>query len=442
MKLKKIALRGLIGVAVLVALCMFFSGTIENITTPKVKVAQVSRGKLAEKVELEGTLAYPKTTEQRLDLPAGQSLTITKVNVRPGYPVKAGDVVLEAEIAGYEAAAKQAQDEYDAALDARMEVERKNEGVTLRRTEQAYADSYSALRTAARETAREKTEMEVLLRAQNLSYTEEGYPQGASDELKAQVDKYRSAMEKQAAAQAEFDRAARYGVSDEAWSLITERQSAQEKLEDCENKLVELEELKRAAQSIVAPHDGTIAEINLKVGDTYDGSTPLYIMTAEGAAPALRAKLGDVDKNITEGMKVYVGANAVEAQITGMGFDETGEKYADVAVTEDIIRSEGSLYSMAVNPVKLVMQFTAAESSCLLPASAVRGSGDERYVYTINETTSTFGKRKLTLSKMEVHVIAEADGIASIQEDLSYYKIAYMEDRALDENSSVMEYVE
>ena len=139
---------------------------------------------------------------------------------------------------------------------------------------------------------------------------------------------------------------------------------------------------------------------------------------------------------------MYVGANAVEAQITGMGFDETGEKYADVAVTEDIIRSEGSLYSMAVNPVKLVMQFTAAESSCLLPASAVRGSGDERYVYTINETTSTFGKRKLTLSKMEVHVIAEADGIASIQEDLSYYKIAYMEDRALDENSSVMEYVE
>ena len=45
MKLKKIALRGLIGVAVLVALCMFFSGTIENITTPKVKLAKPSRGR-------------------------------------------------------------------------------------------------------------------------------------------------------------------------------------------------------------------------------------------------------------------------------------------------------------------------------------------------------------------------------------------------------------
>ncbi len=442
MKLKKIALRGLIGVVVLVALCMFFSGTIENITTPKVKIAQASRGKLSEKVELEGTLAFPETAEQRMELPSGQTLTITKVNVRAGYPVKAGDVVLQAEVAGYEAAAKQARDEYEAALDERMEVERKNEGVTLRRSEQSYADSYAALRAAARVSAREKTQMEVLLRSEKLSYSEEGYPQGASDELKTQIDKYRVAMEKQNAAQEEFDRAARYGVSDEAWTLITERQSAQEKLEDCENKLVELEELKRSAQSITAPYDGTIAEINLKVGDTYDGSMPLYIMTAQGSNPALRAKLGGIEKNITEGMKVYVGANAIEAQVTGVGFDEAGEKYADVALTNEIIQSVGSLYSMSVNPVKLVMQFTAAESSCLLPAAAVRGSEDERYVYVINEQTSTFGKRKLTLSKTPVHVIAEADGVASIEEDLSYYKIAYMEDRALSENSSVMEYVE
>ncbi len=442
MKLKKIALRGLIGVVVLVALCMFFSGTIENITTPKVKIAQASRGKLSEKVELEGTLAFPETAEQRMELPSGQTLTITKVNVRAGYPVKAGDVVLQAEVAGYEAAAKQARDEYEAALDERMEVERKNEGVTLRRSEQSYADSYAALRAAARVSAREKTQMEVLLRSEKLSYSEEGYPQGASDELKTQIDKYRVAMEKQNAAQEEFDRAARYGVSDEAWTLITERQSAQEKLEDCENKLVELEELKRSAQSITAPYDGTIAEINLKVGDAYDGSMPLYIMTAQGSNPALRAKLGGIEKNITEGMKVYVGANAIEAQVTGVGFDEAGEKYADVALTNEIIQSVGSLYSMSVNPVKLVMQFTAAESSCLLPAAAVRGSEDERYVYVINEQTSTFGKRKLTLSKMPVHVIAEADGVASIEEDLSYYKIAYMEDRALSENSSVMEYVE
>ena len=39
-------------------------------------------------------------------------------------------------------------------------------------------------------------------------------------------------------------------------------------------------------------------------------------------------------------------------------------------------------------------------------------------------------------------MIAEADGTASIEEDLSYYSIAYMEDRALREGGDVMEYLE
>lgn len=442
MKLKKIALRGLIAVGVLVALCMFFSGTIENITTPKVKLAQVSRGKLTEKLELEGSLVYPQVQEQRMELPAGQSLTITRVNVRAGYPVKAGDVVLEAEVTGYENAAKQARDEYDAALEAVMEVERKNEGLTLRRSEEDYAQSYADLRTAALAAAREKMKMEVLLRAQGLSYPQEGYPEGADAELKAQIDAYRTALEAQNAAQETFNRAARYGVSDEAWTFISERQSAQEKLQECENKLLELEELRRGAQSITAAHDGVIAQMDLKVGDAYDGSAPLYVITDEGTSPALRAKLSGVEKNITEGMTVLVGDQGIPAQITGVGFDEAGEKYADVAVTQDILNIEGSMYALSTKSVRMQLQFTAAEASCLLPASAVRGSGDERYVYTVNEQSSTFGKRKLTLSKLPVNLIAEADGVASIEEDLSYYKIAYMEDRTLSEDSNVMEYVE
>lgn len=444
MKLKKIALRGLIGVAVLVALCMFFSGTIENITTPKVKLAKASRGKLVEKVELSATLAYPEVEEQRLTLPAGQTLTISRVNVRAGYPVKAGDVVIEASVTGYEVAAKQAQDEYDAALDALMEVERKNEGLTLRRSEQSYADSYAALREAARSAARKKTDMEVLLRAAKLNYAEEGYPDGADEETRAAVDAYRAALAAQSEAQEAFNRAARYGVDDAVWAYITERQSAQEKLDDCAEKQVELEEMNRSAGVIRAPYDGVIAEINLKQGDAYDGTGVLYSITAEGSAPALRADLTDVEKTVEEGMSVTMESDGdgVKAKITGMGFSETGARYADIAVTDEIVRAAGSMYSLSLNPVKLTLQFKSSESSCLLPASAVRGSGDSRYVYTVNESTTTFGKKKLSLTKMDVHVIAEADGVASLEEDLSYYDIAYMEDRALREGSDVMEYVE
>lgn len=444
MKLKKIALRGLIGVAVAVALCMFFSGTIENITTPKVKLVKASRGKLVEKLELSGVLAYPEVEEMRLSLPAGQTLTISRVNVRAGYPVKAGDVVLEASVTGYEAAAKQAQDEYDAALDALMEIDRKNEGLTLRRSEQTYAETYAALRTAARETARKKTEMEVLLRAAKLSYADSGYPDGADEATFAAIDAYRAALSAQDEAQDAFNRAARYGVDDAVWSYISERQSAQEKLDDCAEKQVELEELRRAAATICAPRDGVIAEISLKQGDPYDGSMPLYKLTAEGSSPALRADLSGVDKNITEGMSVTVsvGGDSVDAKIASLGFTESGARCADVIVNDEILRAAGSMYALSQDSVKLTVLFKSNQSSCLLPASAVRGSGDSRYVYTVNERTTTFGKKKLSLSKMNVHVIAEADGVASIEEDLSYYTIAYMEDRTLRDGSDVMEYVE
>ena len=56
MKAKKIAIKGLIAVAALVAVCMFFSGTIRTIATAKVKMTQPRSGKLTQSVELKSTL--------------------------------------------------------------------------------------------------------------------------------------------------------------------------------------------------------------------------------------------------------------------------------------------------------------------------------------------------------------------------------------------------
>ena len=48
MKAKKIAIKGLIALAVLVAVCIFFSGTIRTIATAKVKITQPRSGKLTQ----------------------------------------------------------------------------------------------------------------------------------------------------------------------------------------------------------------------------------------------------------------------------------------------------------------------------------------------------------------------------------------------------------
>ena len=95
MNLKKFAIRGIVILAICVALCMFFSGTVRTITTPKVRLTAAKRGKLEERLELSCKPAFPNVDEIRFPLTYDMTLTIVKVNTREGYTVEAGDVVIE-----------------------------------------------------------------------------------------------------------------------------------------------------------------------------------------------------------------------------------------------------------------------------------------------------------------------------------------------------------
>ena len=82
MNLKRFAIRGIVFLAVFVALCMFFSGTVRTITTPKVKLTTAKRGKLEERIELTCRPAFPDAEEIALKLPEDMSLTIVKRPLR------------------------------------------------------------------------------------------------------------------------------------------------------------------------------------------------------------------------------------------------------------------------------------------------------------------------------------------------------------------------
>ena len=63
MDLKKFAVRGIVILAICVALCLFFSGTVRTLTTPKVKLTTARRGKLEERIELACRPAFPDAEE-------------------------------------------------------------------------------------------------------------------------------------------------------------------------------------------------------------------------------------------------------------------------------------------------------------------------------------------------------------------------------------------
>lgn len=444
MDLKKFAIRGIVILAAFVALCMFFSGTIRTITTPKVQLTSAKRGKLEEREDLSCKLVFSEKQPIEIELPEDVTLTVTRVNARDGYAVNAGDVVVEAKVTGFEQLRKRYQDAYDEASEALIALENKNRGIRITRRDQEYADAYFGLRDARRAAVNAELEMDTLMSREGLKRAETGYPEGASDDLKAAVDAWRAAVQARADAQTAMDEAARYTVEESVWSYISEKRENQQKAAEAEASLRELMALNDRVQAFAAPHDGYIAELSLKEGDVCDGSQPVFCITAEGKLPVLRADVSEVERAVTVGMAAVMNADSydpIETAVVDIGADAEGKAYADIEVTDDIIHARGSVYAMLQEETPLTLIYRAREASALLPTNAVRGSGDDRYVYVVEQNNAAFGGNTLKIHKMSVNVIGEYGGTTALKEDLSYYSIAYGEDRAIDDGTVVMEYL-
>ena len=102
----------------------------------------------------------------------------------------------------------------------------------------------------------------------------------------------------------------------------------------------------------------------------------------------------------------------------------------------------GQLFHRKKGGREMTLVYKAKEATCLVPVSAVHGSGDDRYVYTVETRSGSFGSSEMTVRKMSVQVEAEVEGVASLSEDISWYTLAYMEDRAISDGDRVMEYTQ
>ena len=98
MQFKKFALRGMIILAIVIALCILFSGTLRTLATPKVAFAEKRTGKIEQNVDLEGSVVFPDQFELSLRVPEGLGLTVTKIHVINGQKMKAGDVLISTEV--------------------------------------------------------------------------------------------------------------------------------------------------------------------------------------------------------------------------------------------------------------------------------------------------------------------------------------------------------
>ena len=242
-----------------------------------------------------------------------------------------------------------------------------------------------------------------------------------------------------------MDEAERYSISDDARSYITERSKLRRQLDETEQNMLELSVTNESVKRMTAPMDGYITKINVKPGESFAISGAAYCMCPDDELPVVRVDITQCPLTISKGMDaVLVSASGenVESEVEAVGVTLAGGKYADIELKKGDIKDMGGLYAMSSGGVSVRIEYRSKNSTTLLPAAAVRGSGDDRYVYTLRTKESSFGTQSTVTVKTPVTVLAEADGTVSVEEDLTYMQVAYMEDRSISEGDSVMEYTD
>ena len=442
--MKKFALRGLITVAVVVALCIFFSGTVRTLTTPKVRFAQAKMGRMETETELKGKVVFPETEELILPIPEGINLTVTRVRVAAGDKVKSGATLLNARVTDADRKLESLKKDLETARKDLAAKNRKLENVRLTRSEQQWQTAWEKHDAAQQAEALLRVELQAALRQAGLALTEKGeLPEEAGDDLRQQMADWQQAQQQTEQAAAALAALERYAIPETTWTAMQEQAEAEKKITGLEDQITELQVWMRTAEKITAPRASYVAEVSVEKGSTLDGDTVLMKLTAEKADPVIRVDLTDVKQEVKQGTVMQLEADSWErpsVKVVEVGLTLEGHPYADLEINKDAVYAMGSVGAMMKNDIKVRLNARSQESTCLLPASAVRGSGSDRYVYVGTMESSTFGGSRMVAEKKTVTVLAESGSTVSVSEDLSYDKVLYMEDRALTEGGAVMEY--
>lgn len=451
MNRKSKALKGLLTLAIVIALCMFFARTVQTITTPKVQRISATKGKLEQKIPLTGAIYFPDTESVKIDNAKKLNITVETVNVRVGYYVEAGDVIFTAFAPEYENKIKELQDkrdekvkEYAGEYAGHIKIAQTTRQNDMYNEMAEGIDAYYAARYA--------------LAAQAM---QEGYALPADEAAMGQISDGSEALnalsQAFAAAAAARDAAVKqysdlfngklpgvYRIADSTFEYVKKIEGLRRDIDEYDRQMLEMQQLYATLTEICAPHAGYITSFELKSGDTYDGSKPAFEMTKEGGLPVLRADVTQVDKTLREGLKVVLTNSDAATEVEKLENSADGKKYAYVKLDSKTIKAAGGLSRMiADGDIALTLTYKASKSATLLPASAVRGDAGSAYVYVVARTYGgLLDSGGYKISKSAVTVIEKSDQVVAVAEDLSYREIADREDRALSDGQAVMDYVD
>lgn len=458
MKLKKIAMRGLIILAVAVALCMFFARTVQTITTPKVKLVSAQSGRLEVKMNFTGQVYFPEEEEFILKDAAKTSVTVKAVYVGQGHWVDEGDVIFTTEVKSFDDEVKKLQEQYDEKNRSLIDLDIQNRKLSK---ESRQNELYDIMLEAQDELAAKSTDARVMAMENGIRLT--GDVNEWSKQLAVQTTEVPEELSKAVAAAVtansifEGARGDFYAIledkklkaKDELFNYVRSRNELLDAMADLETDIVELTRLVTELAEVKATRSGFITQINVRANEPYDGSKAAYCMNKEDVQPVFRCSLSGIDRTIADETKAEIknenyGTTKTVVQKTVTEKDNS--KYLYIAIPEEMLQPKSTQIRRYMNEggPQITITYRAKQATTILPASCVRNEGENQdYVYLIQNSWGGFmSGASMKVVKTQVTVLERSDTSVSISEDLNYQQVADGEDRSLSDGATVMEYVQ
>ena len=470
--------KGLLILTCIVLTGLFFARTVQTAATAKVQIITATRGKLDDTITVPGEIRFSNSEPFTIKGAGRLNLVVDKVMARPGYLIKAGDVLLTASVPDFDDKLKELRLAYEKKVRERTETVAGSLRI-LQTSEQN--DYYNAMVKATDEYWDKlfKAKAAAIAAGHKLSddinewklppagmaedtqsvqagpRTQEEFgsvDDGPEENMYAAMREARDAMMKKDEASSLFksfytgNRRPAPKVSGDVFDYIKKIDGMNEEIHGYLDEMLELEKLKLRLQTIRADREGWLTEFDLKAGDRYDGSKPAYALSAPGELPVLRCDITDISKreSISKGMKARVQGAEREMTISGVEEAADGKTYAIIELDESNISALGGLSRLMSEKPSVSILYKSPKTATLLPLTALRDGGDDRYyVYVIEQDRDgILGNSTFTVKKREVTVIETSARLAAVGDDLSELKIADREDRTLSEGQAVMEYVD
>lgn len=441
MKGRTIAIKGMLILLCVIFVCIFFSGTIKTIVTPKVQFITVKNGRLTHHYQYTGSIVYPGAEDFYHSV--SQSVIITDVHVHPGDTVNAGDVLFSMQYLNATETENQLVNAYHHALLQRMDFEQEYTGYQPDPRALEYRNAHSVLQRATIKEGEASLLVSRIL-PEGVVVPEQGYPQGVTASTQQAIDAWREAAAEKATAKAAFDAlASSYTLSETDQQYYIRDQETSEAINATGSALnaffLEQEKLK----AVCAPRECTIATVHVRTGSTYDGGTSLCMLMDTDSVPVIEIVTENMERVMSHGMVVDIITpwGDFHSEVIESGLTATGSPYAYIAIPDTLADKGISAALPGETGVTINVAMQSENTYSLVPVSAIHGSGSNRYVYVVEESKTALGGSELHVSRLNITVVDEADGFVAVEEKLTRVQLAYLEDRPLSDGCAVMGYV-